>query len=56
MEHYVEWKPFYTVGDPAIDDEHKQLLGLVDDLYMAIQAGNEQFRVRDVWTGWPSTR
>jgi len=46
--HYVEWKPFYSVGDAAIDDEHKRLLGIVDDLYVAIQMGHEQTRVQEV--------
>jgi len=46
--HYVEWKPFYSVGDAAIDDEHKRLLGIVDDLYVAVQMGHGQTRVQDV--------
>jgi hemerythrin len=48
VEHYVEWKPFYSVGEPAIDDEHKRLLGIVDDLFVAIQMGHAQDRVHDV--------
>lgn len=48
MEHYVEWKPFYSVGEDSLDREHQRIIGLIDDLYMAIEAGEEQFRVRDI--------
>jgi hemerythrin len=48
MERYVEWKPFYSVGEDSLDREHQRIIGLVDDLYMAIEAGEEQFRVRDI--------
>ena len=48
MEKYLEWKPFYSVGDASLDEEHKRLLGIVDDLHTAIQAGNQQDLVQDV--------
>jgi hemerythrin len=44
MERYVEWKPFYSVGDASIDDEHKRLLGMIDEMYQATQLGNDQMR------------
>jgi hemerythrin len=48
MDHYVEWKSFYTVGDAAIDNEHKRLLGMIDDLYVATQMGHDPTRVQDI--------
>jgi hemerythrin len=45
MGHFIEWKPFYSVGDPVIDGQHKRLLGIIDDLYLAIQTGDERNRV-----------
>ena len=48
MEHYVEWKPFYSVGDAVIDGQHRRLLGIIDDLYVAIATGHERERVQDV--------
>jgi hemerythrin len=48
MEHYVEWKPFYSVGDATIDGQHKRLLRMVDDLYAAVQMGHGRSRVQDV--------
>jgi hemerythrin-like metal-binding protein len=46
MGHYVEWKPFYSVGDAAMDEEHKRLLGMIDDLYEASRQkdGQQQFQ------------
>ena len=37
MAAYVVWKPFYSVGDPSLDAEHKQILGILDDLYVATE-------------------
>jgi hemerythrin len=48
VEHYIQWKPFYTVGDAALDDEHKRILCVIDDLYTAIQKGNLQEGVQSV--------
>ena len=48
MDHYVEWKPFYSVGDAKIDDEHKRLLDIVNDLYVAIQMGHAEAQVQEV--------
>jgi hemerythrin len=45
MERWVEWKPFYSVGDPSLDEEHKRLLGIIDDLHSEIAAGNQRGRV-----------
>ena len=48
MEHYVEWKPFYSVGDATIDGQHKRLLGMIDDLHGATQASRDPARVQAV--------
>jgi hemerythrin-like metal-binding protein len=48
VEHYVEWKPFYSVGDPTLDEEHKRLLGIIDDLYGAVHSGNQHEQVQKV--------
>ena len=48
MGQHVAWKPFYSVGNAAIDDQHKRLLTIVDDLYVAVQTGNVQTRVQSV--------
>jgi hemerythrin len=48
METKVEWQPFYSVGDPELDEEHKRVLGIIDDLRTAIETGNEQHGVKEV--------
>ncbi|MFZ1935469.1 MAG: bacteriohemerythrin [Thermoguttaceae bacterium] len=48
MERYVEWKPFYSVGDTVIDEQHKRLLNMVDDLYLASQMNHDAARVQAV--------
>jgi hemerythrin-like metal-binding protein len=45
MGHYVAWKPYYSVGHTAIDKEHQRLLGMIDDLFTAVQDGEEQAQV-----------
>jgi hemerythrin len=39
MAAYVQWKPIYSVGDPALDAEHKQIIAVLDDLYAAMEQG-----------------
>jgi hemerythrin len=47
MDHYVEWKPYYSVGDATIDAEHRRLLEIIDKLFVAIQMGHTDTRVHD---------
>jgi hemerythrin len=47
MEARIGWKPFYSVGDAALDGEHKRLLGVIEELRVAVAAGDEQARVKD---------
>jgi hemerythrin-like metal-binding protein len=32
----IEWRPEYSVGDPAVDHEHRELIELVNDAAKAI--------------------
>lgn len=41
MAKYVEWKKQYSVGDEAIDAQHRQVLGIINDLHVAIENGRE---------------
>ncbi len=41
MAEYAIWRPFYSVGDEAIDNEHKIILGLINELYEAVVAKKE---------------
>ena len=41
MLPYVTWKHFYSVGDPFLDAEHKQILGIINELYDAVAQGQD---------------
>lgn len=36
MEHFA-WKAEYSVGDEALDNQHKELIGIMNDLYELLQ-------------------
>jgi hemerythrin-like metal-binding protein len=42
MIPYVTWKDFYSVGDPSIDAQHKQIIGAINELYEAMQLGKDR--------------
>jgi hemerythrin len=46
MEHdvFVEWDGRYSVGIPLIDDQHKELIRLTNDLYKSCLAGEDAAR------------
>lgn len=33
----LEWKPEYSVGIASMDDEHRTMIGLINDIYDAMQ-------------------
>ena len=39
MVAYVNRKTYYTVGDESLDAQHKQILGVINELYEAMQKG-----------------
>jgi hemerythrin len=47
MKHdvLVEWDNRYSVGIPLIDDQHKELIKLTNNLYKSCLAGEETARV-----------
>lgn len=38
----LEWRPEFSVGDPAVDHEHRELIDLVNAAAGAIQSGGSQ--------------
>jgi hemerythrin len=42
---FVEWEDRYSVGIPQIDDQHKELIRLTNDLYKGCLAGEDAARV-----------
>jgi hemerythrin len=48
MAKYAEWKKQYSVGDEAIDAQHKQVLAIISDLHAAIESGREYDELKDL--------
>jgi hemerythrin len=44
-EAFVEWDDRYSVGIPLIDDQHKELIRLTNELYKGCLAGDKAARV-----------
>jgi hemerythrin len=43
----IEWKEEYSVGVPDVDHEHRQLVGLINELHTALSAEDPDFTVMD---------
>ncbi|HSD69797.1 MAG TPA: hemerythrin family protein [Woeseiaceae bacterium] len=41
----IKWRDEFSVGDPAIDHEHRELIGLINQLYELMHSGGERERV-----------
>ena len=37
MATYIAWKDYYSVNDPSLDAEHKQIIECINELYAAMQ-------------------
>ena len=47
MIPFVEWQDHYSVGDPSLDAQHRQIIALVNEMY----EGMQQHKGRAVLTG-----
>ena len=45
---FFPWHARYAVGIPEVDDQHRFLVGLVDEFYAAMQAGKGRPLVREL--------
>jgi len=43
---FITWKEFYSVGSRALDGQHRQILGIINDLYTASQSGTEREEIK----------
>lgn len=41
MIPYVTWKDFYSVGEPSLDAQHRQIFGAINELHEAMQKGKD---------------
>ena len=40
MRQYITWKQFYTVNDPALDAQHRQIIDTINSLYAAMDGAD----------------
>ena len=45
---FFAWKAEYSIGVPAIDQQHKKLIGLIDQLYTSMQQGLAEGIIRQI--------
>ena len=38
MANYIAWKNYYSVSDPSLDAEHKQIIECINELYATMQS------------------
>ncbi len=48
MIPYVIWKDFYSVGDPSIDAQHRQILDAINELYEAMRQGEDRMALKPI--------
>lgn len=41
----IEWKDEYSVGNAAVDHEHRELIGLINELQRVLESGFEREQV-----------
>ena len=41
MAAYITWKDYYSVNDPLLDAEHKQIIECINELYSAWQGSTQ---------------
>jgi hemerythrin len=44
---YLEWKPGFALGIPAVDFEHRELIALINELHQSLMASNSRDRARE---------
>ncbi len=45
---YVAWNNFYSVGDPTLDWQHKQIVDIINELYEAMQNDSDRVVVKSI--------
>ena len=46
MAPYMVWRPAYSVGDASIDNQHKQIIQIINDLHEAMGGEDEATALR----------
>ena len=43
---YVTWKDYYSVGEPSLNAQHRQIIDFINELHVAMQRGGDHQIVR----------
>ena len=43
-----EWKDYYSVGDESLDAQHRQIIGMINEVWAAVQKGGDRRAVTSV--------
>ena len=43
----LEWKPEYSVGVASMDDEHREMIGLINDVYVKLGATTDAATIEE---------
>jgi len=41
MANCITWKDFYSVGEPSLDAEHKHIIGILNEMFEAVERGSD---------------
>ena len=44
----ITWKDFYSVGDPTLDAQHQQIIGVINELYEAMEKKSTQQVIKPI--------
>ncbi len=44
----ITWKDFYSVGDASLDAQHQQIVGVINELYEAMEKKSAQQAVKPI--------
>lgn len=48
MLGYINWCSYYSIGDKSIDDQHKQIIAIINDLWKAMDKDDNQKEVQSL--------
>jgi hemerythrin len=48
MAEYIAWKPFYSVGEHSIDDQHMQIIAMINELFAAVVAHKTDVDLKEI--------
>jgi hemerythrin len=44
----ISWKEFYSVGNPSLDAQHQQIIGVINELYDAMEKKSTQQVIKPI--------